>query len=48
MGGEPGSVAEMREPKRSDGMMEAVNLGGIALPVRLAKVEPATSAPLRE
>ena len=43
----PGSVAEMRDPKRREGIMVVENPPGMGLPVRLAKEEPLVSAPLR-
>ena len=47
-GNQPGSVAEMREPNKREGMMDLPNSSGMGFPVRLAKREPASSAPLTE
>ena len=44
----PGSVAEMRLPKRREGMADCVNPSGMGFPVLLANQESMVSAPLRE
>ena len=44
----PGSVAEIRLPKRREGMADFVNPSGMGLPVTLANQESTVSAPLIE
>ena len=44
----PGSVAEMRLPKRREGMADLVKPSGMGRPVLLANQESSVSAPLTE
>ena len=43
----PGSVAEMSEPNRREGMMDSLKPSGIAVPVTLAALEPTVSKLVR-